>query len=114
MRYQIQWFPYNAKYNEKTFLAAVSNQPTVTNAKLVPYVNRYNPSIKVDHPHAIEFTIPEGYESTRTVVSGINDYLMKKSRTSIPQKLSIRAIATEFQERKHKKSKPKIKKCGCK
>jgi hypothetical protein len=114
MRYQIQWFPNNAKYNEKTFLAAVASQPTVTNAKLVPYMNRYNPSAKVDHPHAIEFTIPEGYESTQNVISGVNDFLMKKSRTTVSQGLPIRAVATEFQERKHKKSKPKIKKCRCK
>ena len=114
MRYQIQWFPHNAKYNEKTFLAAVSSQPMVTNVKLVPYINRYYPSNKVDHPHAVEFTIPEGYENTQTVLHDINTYLMKKSRTSVPQGLPIRAIPIEFQERKHKKSKPKIKKCRCK
>jgi len=114
MRYQIQWFPHNAKYNEKTLLSAVSSQPTVTNARLVPYINRYNPSAKVEHQHAVEFTIPEGYNNAQDVVSDINNYLMKKARTSVPQGLPIRAVSSEFQERKRQKTKPKIKKCRCK
>jgi hypothetical protein len=115
MRYQIQWFPIDIdKYNERLFLKAVQEQPDAKNVVSVPYENRYSPGGKSSRSTAIEFSVDGGYPIAEIVKNGVNNYLMRKLRTSNPQGFSIRSIPSTERKSKSKITNIKRIKCRCK